>query len=133
VNDIGVLTRDAPVSADQHRLLVARILGAYRQMIGRAHERGIEVIGATILPYAANAYYHPGNLSEADRQAINSWIRARGHFDAVIDFDALTRDSAHPEAMRKDYDSGDGLHPSAAGYRAMGEAVPLALFAGAPR
>lgn len=128
VNDIGVLTRDAPASPDEHRALVDRILSGYRQMVARAHDRGIKVIGATILPYGANSYYHPGPASEADRQAINSWIRRRGHFDAVIDFDSLTRDPAHPQLMRKEYDSGDGLHPSEAGYRAMGEAVPFSLF-----
>ena len=65
--------------------------------------------------------------SEADRQAINRWIRAPGHVDAVIDFDTLMRDPARPDRLRKEYDS-DGLHPSIAGYKAMGDAVPLALF-----
>jgi len=51
----------------------------------------------------------------------------------VIDFDALMRDPAQPTRLRKDYDSGDGLHPSAAGYRAMGVAVPLGLFSGGRR
>ena len=130
VNDLGVLTRDKPVSADQHRQLVASILAAYRQMIERAHEHGIRMIGATIMPYGASGYYHPDAANEADRTAINSWIRAPGHFDAVIDFDALMRDPRQPNRLRKDYDLGDGLHPSAAGYHAMGEAVPLSLFSG---
>ena len=133
VNDLGVLTRDASASPEEHRQLVERIISAYRQMVARAHDRRIRVIGATIMPYATNSYYHPGPANEADRQAINSWIRRPGNFDALIDFDALVRDPAHPERMRTDYDSGDGLHPSAAGYRKMGEAVPLALFGGAGR
>ena len=133
VNDLGVLTRDKPASPAEHSLLVSRILGAYRQMIVRAHERGIKVIGGTIMPYAGSGYYHPNAANEVDRRAINTWIRTRGNFDAVIDFDALMRDPAHPMRLRKDYDSGDGLHPSAAGYRAMGEAVPLALFGGSRR
>jgi lysophospholipase L1-like esterase len=133
VNDLGMLTRDAPVTEADHQLLVDRIIRAYRQMIARAHERGIKVIGATITPYAASGYYHPAARSEADRQAINAWIGGRGHFDAVMDFDALIRDPGHPALMRKKYDSGDGLHPSDAGYRAMGEAVPLNLFEGASR
>jgi lysophospholipase L1-like esterase len=133
VNDLGVLTREKPASPEQHRLLVARILSAYRQIIARAHERSIKVIGGTIMPYAGSGYYHPGAANEIDRTAINTWIRARGNFDAVIDFDALMRDPAQPTRLRKDYDSGDGLHPSAVGYRAMGEAVPLALFGGGRR
>jgi lysophospholipase L1-like esterase len=133
VNDLGVLTRDKPASPDEHRLLVARILSAYRQITARAHERGITVIGGTIMPYAGSGYYHPNATNEVDREAINTWIRVRGNFDAVIDFDALVRDPAQPTRLRKDYDSGDGLHPSATGYRAMGEAVPLSLFGGGRR
>ncbi|HJP67523.1 MAG TPA: SGNH/GDSL hydrolase family protein [Sphingomicrobium sp.] len=133
VNDLGVLTRDKPASADQHRQMVASIVAAYRQMIERAHDHGIKMLGATIMPYGASGYYHPDAANEADRQAINSWIRSPGHFDAVIDFDALMRDPKQPNRLRKDYDSGDGLHPSAAGYHAMGEGIPLSLFSGARR
>lgn len=133
VNDLGVLTRDAPVSAAGHDALVQRMLTAYAQLVARAHEHGIEVIGATIMPYAGSGYYHPGAANEADRQAINAWIRTPRHFDAVIDFDRLMADPARPNYLAKEYDSGDGLHPSIAGYRAMGEAVPLALFTGARR
>ena len=133
VNDLGVLTRDAPVSAAGHETLVRRMLTAYAQMIGRAHEHRIRVIGATIMPYGASGYYHPGAANEADRQAINAWIRNARHFDAVIDFDMLMRDPNRPSYLRKEYDSGDGLHPSIDGYRAMGEAVPLSLFTGVRR
>jgi lysophospholipase L1-like esterase len=123
VNDMGVLTRDQPASPEAHAQLVRDITGAYAQMVARAHAKGIKAIGATILPYAGSGYYHPGRESEADRQAVNAWIRAPGRFDAVVDFDALTRDPADPKRLRKDYDSGDGLHPSPAGYRAMGDAA----------
>lgn len=128
VNDLGVLTREQPVSVEAHAALVADVTGAYRQMIDRAHARGIKVIGATILPYSGSAYYHPGPENEADRQAINAWIRAPGNFDAVIDFDQAMRDPARPAYMLKNLDSGDGLHPSMAGYKAMAQAVPLSLF-----
>lgn len=128
VNDLGTLTRDALVSEAEHKAEVARIIAAYAQMVTRARERGIRAIGATILPYGGSEYYHPDRLNEADRQAINAWIRAPGNFDAVIDFDALTRDPARPNHMRADFDSGDGLHPSMAGYRAMADAIDLASF-----
>ena len=100
---------------------------AYRQMILRAHARGIKVIGATILPYGRSAYYHPGPESEADRQAINAWIRAPGHFDGVIDWDKAMTDPAKPGALLPAYDN-DGLHPNLAGYKAMADAIPLGLF-----
>ncbi len=126
VNDLGTLTRDAPVSPEAHAVLVARMIDAYRQIVTRAHARGIKVIGATILPYAGSAYYHPDAQNEADRQAVNRWIRTPGNFDAVADLDAAMRDPTDPKRLRKDYDSGDGLHPSVMGYAAMAEAVPLA-------
>jgi len=129
VNDLGGLTRIAEVSPAEHSALVQRILAAYEQIIVRAHAHGIRVIGATILPYMGSDYYHPGPASDADRQSINQWIRAPGHFDAVVDFDQVTRDPSHPERLLPLYDSGDHLHPSPAGYRAMGEAIPLSLFA----
>jgi lysophospholipase L1-like esterase len=128
VNDLGTLTRDHDASDEAHKDLVKRIEGAYAQMIARAHAHGIRVIGTTILPYGGSKYYHPGAQSEADRQAINAWIRDPTHFDGVVDFDQLTRDPAHPNLMSPVYDSGDGLHPGPAGYKAMGEAIPLRML-----
>lgn len=127
VNDLGTLTREAPVTAAEHAALVARVIGAYRQIVARAHAHGITVIGATITPFMGSDYYHPDAANEADRQAINAWIRKAGNFDAVVDFDAVLRDPAHPERLLPAYDCGDHLHPSLAGYRALGEAVPLSL------
>ena len=129
VNDLGTLTRDGEVGQAEHDALVHRILSAYEQMALRAHAHGIKVIGATILPYGGSGYYHPGPADEADRQAINQWIRTTKRFDAVVDFDKVMRDPANPTKMLPAYDSGDGLHPSAAGYKVMGEAIPLSLFA----
>ena len=128
VNDLGTLTRDHDVSSEEHATLVRRILSAYEQIALRAHVHGIRVIGATILPYEGSDYYHPGPANEADRQAINQWIRSTKDFDAVVDFDALTRDPAHPGRLLPAFDSGDHLHPSPAGYKAMGEAIPLSMF-----
>jgi lysophospholipase L1-like esterase len=128
VNDLGTLTKDGEVPVTQHQKLVQQLLGAYSQLIERAHARGILVVGATILPYGNSAYYHPSALSENDRQSLNSWIRTPGHFDAIADFDRVVADPQHPDQMRPLYDSGDHLHPSPAGYHAMADAVPIALF-----
>jgi lysophospholipase L1-like esterase len=129
VNDLGALARQAEVSPDAHAALVRNVLAAYAQIVARAHAHGLRVYGGTITPYAGSDYYHPGAMNEADRQIVNAWIRAAGHFDAVIDFDAIVRDPQHPDRLLPAYDSGDHLHPSPAGYRAMGEAIPLSLFA----
>ncbi|UAJ09939.1 SGNH/GDSL hydrolase family protein [Glacieibacterium megasporae] len=128
INDIGGATREHAISAEAHSTLVARLIDAYAQMIERARAHGIRMIGATILPFVGSDYYHPGPETEADRAAVNRWIRTPGHFDAVIDFDRVARDPAHPDRMLAQYDSGDHLHPSAIGYRAMANAVPLEYF-----
>ncbi len=129
INDLGGLARNGEVSPAEHAALVQRVIAAYQQIVVRAQAHGLRVYGATITPYVGSDYYHPGPLSEADRQSVNQWIRAAGHFDAVIDFDAVVRDPAHPERLLPAYDCGDHLHPSPAGYKAMGESIPLELFA----
>ena len=129
VNDLGGLARDDEVTLVQHGALVKRVLSAYDQIILRAHAHGLRVYGATITPYVGSTYYHPGPLGEADRQAVNAWIRTVGHFDAVIDFDSIVRDPQHPDRLLPAFDCGDHLHPSPTGYRAMGEAIQLSLFA----
>jgi lysophospholipase L1-like esterase len=129
VNDLGGLARTSEVPAEQHAALVARLIAAYQQIIERAHAHRLRVYGATITPYAGSGYYHPGSLSEADRQAVNAWIRADGHFDAVIDFDAVVRDPDHPDHLLPALDCGDHLHPSPDGYKVLGESIPLNLFA----
>lgn len=128
VNDLGGLARNGEVPEAEHAALVTRVLAAYQQIISRAHAHGLRVYGATITPYAGSDYYHPGPLSEADRQAVNAWIRMPGHFDAVIDFDAMVRDPQQPDRLLPAFDCGDHLHPSPAGYQAMAEAIPLCLF-----
>ncbi|HEX8810719.1 MAG TPA: SGNH/GDSL hydrolase family protein [Terracidiphilus sp.] len=128
VNDLGGLTIQHPVSQLEHDAFVSRLIAAYQQIIARAHAHGIRVIGATITPYVGSAYYHPDAVNEADRQAVNAWIRAAGHFDSVVDFDAAIRDPQSPDHILPAYDSGDHLHPGPAGYKVMGEAIPLNLL-----
>jgi lysophospholipase L1-like esterase len=128
VNDIGGFTRLNDPPPAEHKRFVQQVLASYEQIISRSHEAHIKVIGATILPYTDSGYYHPPASNEADRQTINSWIRTPGHFDAVIDFDKSIADPHHLDHLAPTYDSGDHLHPSAAGYRTMGEMIPLSLF-----
>ena len=133
INDIGLASlaqfKDQAVSA-------AQIIAGQQQLIERAHESGLKIFGATLTPFERCFYFTPAG--EAKRQAINRWIRSSGAYDGVVDFDQVTRDPANPTRFLPTYDSGDHLHPSDAGYRAMGEAVDLLLFresasrAGAP-
>jgi len=128
VNDLGGLAREHEVSPAEHAAMVERVIAAYQQIIARAHSHGLRVYGATITPYVGSGYYHPGPLSQADRRVVNTWIRAVGHFDAVIDFDEVMRDPQHPDQLLPAYDCGDHLHPSPAGYKVMGEAISTSLF-----
>ena len=102
------------------------LIGAYRQMIERAHARGLKIIGATLTPCEGDMLMTPEG--EAKRKAVNQWIRSSGVFDGVIDFDAVVRDPAAPTKIRAEFDSGDHLHPNDAGYKAMGESIDLSLF-----
>ena len=128
VNDLGSLTIHGPMPAAAHQELVQRILGAYQQIITRAHAHGILVYGATITPFAGSGFYHPDAATLADLDAINAWIRAPGHFDAVLDFNKVLADPADPERLNPAWDSGDHLHPNPAGYRALADSIPLNLF-----
>lgn len=122
INDIGNLGRAGNTST----LSADELIWAYQQIIDRAHSHGIRVAGATLTPYEGAGYYSA--QGEAIREAVNAWTRAPGHFDAVIDFEAVVRDPANPKRIRPEYDPGDHLHPNDAGYRAMGEAIDLSIF-----
>jgi lysophospholipase L1-like esterase len=104
------------------------LIDGYLQLISRAHVQGIKVIGGTITPFegAFSGYY--SESKEATRQAVNKWIRTSGSFDGVIDFDAVLRDPDHPARLLPKFASKDHLHPNDAGYRAVAEAIDLALF-----
>jgi lysophospholipase L1-like esterase len=121
VNDIGQ-AKDAAQADTIARGLIA----AYREIVDRAHARGIAVYGATILPFGGSFYDTP--FREGARRLVNEWIRGSGNFDAVIDFDAALRDPAQPARLASAADGGDHLHPNEAGYRMMAAAVDLALF-----
>jgi len=105
------------------------ITDAYRQLISRAHARGIKVIGATITP--CEGVEIPGYYSEAKeetRQTVNKWIRTSGAFDGIIDFDAVVRDPKHPSQLLPKFTSKDHLHPNDEGYKAMAASIDLNLF-----
>ena len=123
INDIGFSAN----RAHPGRIIsAARIIGGYERLIAEAHARHIRIFGATLLPFQGAGYYTPEG--EATRAAVNTWIRASGAFDAVIDFDKAMRDPADPLRLNPAYDSGDHLHPDDAGYQAMADAVNLDML-----
>jgi lysophospholipase L1-like esterase len=119
INDIGVAGANASPS-------VAELIAGHRQMIDRAHERGLRIYGATLTPFEGAAYWT--QEGEAKRQALNAWIRTSGAYDGVLDFAAVVQDPEKPTRSRPEYDSGDHLHPSPAGYAAMANSIDLKLF-----
>jgi len=124
VNDIG--TAEATEAAQKQ--VAEDLIAAYDQAITRAHALGIRVYGATLTPFGGHLMDDPDGYREAARQRVNQWIRTSGRYDAVLDFDLAARDPADPRRLRPAYDSGDNLHLSPAGYRALADAVPLELF-----
>lgn len=94
------------------------LIEAYKEMIKKAHARGLRIFGATITPMQGAAYFT--GTREAGRQLVNTWIRHVGNFDGVIDFDKLMRDPKDELAMRREWSLPDRLHPNAKGYAEMG-------------
>jgi lysophospholipase L1-like esterase len=109
------------------------LISGYRQLIARAHQKQIRVIGTTNPPFEsaflespAVTFYTPEK--ELVRERVNDWIRSSGAFDAVVDLDRVLRDPGHPTQLLPAFDSGDHIHPNNAGYIASANAFPLALF-----
>ncbi len=131
VNDIG--NRFGPQRGgpqlpglDQPQITVEQMIAGYKQLIARAHAKGIKVIGSPIGPYKGASYWT--EEGEAARQRINEWILNGGAFDAVVRLDTAFADPADPATMRDGYHMGDFLHGSDAGLKAVGESIDLALF-----
>lgn len=119
INDIGQARQNPTPTAED-------IIAGHKQLIDRAHTRGLKIYGATLTPFYGAAYYT--EVGETKRQAVNEWIRTSKAYDAVVDFDKATRDPNDSKKFLAAYDSCDHLHPNDAGYKAMAEAIDLALF-----
>ena len=122
INDIGALGGSSSASAED-------LIAGHRQLITRAHARGLKIFGATLTPYEGTVI--PGYWraeGDATRQALNEWIRTSGAYDVVFDFDAATQDPDRPMWFLPRYDVGDHLHPGDEGYKAMADAVDLEAF-----
>ena len=106
------------------------VIAGLRQLVGRAHEYGLSILGCTISPMGGNTSL-PGfdtPQHEAAREALNQWIRTSGVFDGVVDADKVLRDPAQPKRLLLAYDSGDHLHPNTDGGRAVANSIDLRLL-----
>jgi len=124
VRTVIILEGINDIQQTPHQLDAQAIIAGLRQLIGMAHARGVRVIGGTLTPFEGWSTYGP--QEEQTREAVNQWIRTSRSYDGVVDFDAVVRDPADPHRILPAFDSGDHLHPTDAGYRAMGAAIPLA-------
>lgn len=124
INDIGMSGKT--VFGDYPTITADDVIAGYRQIIARAHAKGIKVIIGTLMPFMGSGFYS----SEKDqiRLTVNAWIRSSKEFDGVVDFEAIVRNPSDPRKVKTEFDSGDHIHPNDAGYAAMGEGIDLALF-----
>ena len=110
----------------------AQVTAGLSQIVQRVKQRGLKVYGATIIPRhnvaAAGTNTGWDDRKTAIRREVNDWIRTRGSFDGVIDFDRVVRDPANSDLIFAPFNC-DGIHPNPRGYFEMGKAISLDLFA----
>jgi lysophospholipase L1-like esterase len=132
INDIGWPGQGAITPSDPEPT-ADDVIAGYKQIIDRAHARGLRFVGVTLTPFVdtfkgtpISGYYTPEK--EKIREAVNDWIRANKTADGLIDFDKLLEDPSNPKHINPAYDCGDHLHPNDAGYQAMAKAVDLTVL-----
>lgn len=127
INDIGQILKSGSV---EKALTTDDLIFAATQLVTRAHEHGVKVFGATLLPFGPKIL--PANADwPRVRQVIdhyNEWVRTSHVFEGVVDFDKAIADPQAPQTMLPAYDSGDHVHPNDAGYKAMADAIDLSMF-----
>jgi lysophospholipase L1-like esterase len=101
------------------------IINGIKSMITAAHAKNLKVYGATITPVNGNAYYSPAH--EKTRGDVNKWIRTDSSLDGFFDFDKVIRNPSDTTRLQQQY-SNDWLHPSAAGYKVLGESIDTKYF-----
>jgi lysophospholipase L1-like esterase len=131
INDIGYSESTGPLTAPHTDVSALQIVEGYERIIALAHTAGLKVFGATLTPFEGSRHWTPAG--EGKREAVNNWIRTSGAFDGVIDFAAAVADPGQPDRLDPAYDSGDHLHPNAAGYRAMAATINLKALLSASR
>lgn len=98
----------------------------YEKMAALAHENGIKIYAAPILPFGKSSHYNEN--SETVRNMINGWMRTEeSGFDGVIEFGEALADPDDPKCILEKYTHSDGLHPYD-GYEAMANVIDLKMF-----
>ena len=98
---------------------VEHVTGELQAMYARAAEAGIPVVAGSIIPFNTATPEQNRRMRQA-----NEWIRRHPKV-TFIDTGAAVAASGNPDLL---FESPDGLHPSAAGYRRMAEAIAPALL-----
>jgi lysophospholipase L1-like esterase len=126
INDITTSGSSSSPLVPHVNVSALEIIAAYQELIRRAHAAGLKIFGATLTPFAGSHYWTP--TGEAEREAVNAWIRSSGAFDGVIDFAHAVADPRDPVRLNPRFDDGDHLHLNDAGYEAMADAINLKVL-----
>lgn len=105
----------------------SQLIGAFRQLIRRAHDADVKVICSTLTPFKGTPDWTAA--IEVERKTVNAFIlHPKSGCDAVLDQAAAVSDPANPAAYLPAYDSGDHLHPNEAGLQAIANALDLKVL-----
>ncbi|WP_138471971.1 SGNH/GDSL hydrolase family protein [Poseidonocella sp. HB161398] len=126
----------SPFAPDEPPMTLERLQAGLRQVAAQVRAAGGRLVLGTLPPFRGalpgtpmeDSYWSPGK--DQLRRALNDWLRQADIADALADFDAVLRDPADPSRLAAEFDSGDRLHPGAAGNRAMAQAVAEVLRGG---
>ena len=105
---------------------VEELIEGLKGYIALARGYGYKVYVGTLLPMGGWRTDAP--FRQAMRHAYNDFIRTTDLIDGCIDFDMALRDPEKPDHFLPEYDSGDHLHPSVAGYRRMAMEIPANIL-----
>jgi lysophospholipase L1-like esterase len=126
-NDFAFVGGQDPCDLPNPPVTAAQIEAGYQALITMAHDRGVRVYLATMIPPFTSWRGAAAGGYVAIWQAVNAWIRTSHAFDAMIDFARAVQDPHNPLALSSAYDSGDGAHPNDLGYRVLANAIPLPI------
>jgi len=127
INDIGQVLKPGLEEKD---LTVDQLTFAATQLVTRAHQHGVKVIGGTVLAFGAKDTPKTPEWLRVRKliNDYNDWVRNSHTFDGVVDFNKVTADPQSPDTLLPAFDHGDHTHPNDAGYEAMANAIRLDDF-----